>query len=952
MTDVSTWQTKDIEEVPIASEDEGSMECSQEQKERQQRVSYRSLSFPSARRPMFARQPVVDDLPPSSPIETESEGGDVEVQGRCASKREATATSYTSQEMWSAAGSIPATFLFDEHEASGREDGEVDDPTLRQEADEDDDEDDGGPGGDAHRERIGRFEDFLGKHTPVNGSSGYVTTPRKRSYAFSPVSEERNRAARKPRREEVEEDEEERGAGVRLPSIQELVGNPWRGHGSERTGSRRVYAPVHMSTLSREQQPPLLNMTYQSGANVSGKAPTPFSVGTVAPDARSNANGEAAGERAGTHYARSASRATSRTNPRLDGMDLDGRDDVEEDLLEARDLRRARIERNRRELEEIEERRLALQKALMDSEDEENRGRLPIPRSQWQGGYAPEMMRHGLREERRGRPAGRAVDDFDVRRQHRGTAAQNDEDEELREMDRASREKWSAIPNTKAWLYREERRAREQRGRAEGWAPPISEDRQDSPRAMVEDERTSRRGTEERSEARLSLRDRGRSREERDSQIWEERAVPEAWSPRHGQAYDDRLEQGPMTHGYGRAEGRESTPGRWPGMNESGAIPTAVARDAGAADTPVTVDDPHHDRWTIHFDDPEALLKGQSSDFIRVVWWGTEPTVIFTVYNYKYTKNDAISRHIEASVTSMTTVLTGETDFKVIPPDPEWRHQLQPRDLPFTWAIRGLSEAGAWEMVKARIITTKGVTILTHPRTLCNPRWVCGLVGFVRPDTEAIKKTVLTTLRSEYMIGRLTDMTRSNAMLRHIPEERRVAHILRSIEVRIAATGDGGYVSNIYITPPTDDMDIWREWAEELRSCRFNAFLCGAGVARRVFWCAGCRGVDHETENCTIPTMRGWKGPEAGTATHTRLQIAATARGGLGRGRGGMARGASRAGGSAGRIDGDPDYGEWRGQQPAGRGLAANGRGYGRGTVMARGARGAKRANWSTAMRP
>ncbi len=325
---------------------------------------------------------------------------------------------------------------------------------------------------------------------------------------------------------------------------------------------------------------------------------------------------------------------------------------------------------------------------------------------------------------------------------------------------RDGQSRWSAIPNTKAWLVREEQRAQENR--------------------QHEDNRPYRR-TEARSDVQRAVgppQGRPRSAVSHD---WRRAATYEPET--NTQNRDDGMQYDEEGMMYERTGWEEGAQGGFRGPGLGGAIPTVVAREEGVADAPVTVENPQDDKWAVHLEDPETLLKGLSADYIKVVWWGSDPTVIFTVYNYKYTENGAINRHIENTVTSMTTALTGETGFAVIPPDPDTRYRLQSRDLPFIWAIRGLSEAGAWEMVKIRVATSKGVTIITHPRSLTNPRWVCGLGGFLRPDGDAIKKTVLSSLCTDYMLGRLADLTRSNEALRHIPEARRVDHVLGSLQI-------------------------------------------------------------------------------------------------------------------------------------------------------------------------
>ncbi|RDX44822.1 hypothetical protein OH76DRAFT_1486835 [Lentinus brumalis] len=819
--------------------------------------------------PPTSEQSATDDsLPSSSPIESFSEDDEATARVRSQETRETTVASFSTADMWSAVGSAPSGYLFDEHESGPREEGEVDDTaaTVRSFSRGEHGGQDGGGEAEDARGRSGRWDayDFSSKHPHAIRQSGLVTTPRKRSWTGSLTSEEQNRPPRRPRRDEEEHADEER----RLPSISELVGNPWGSHGGGRGGRTSFLPPVYESTLRPDQRSPPLNMDYQSNANVSGKAPTPHYTSTVASAVGPHAKGAAAEERAGTFQPRTASRAASRLSEDTHAMDMDAASGYE--LLRSPELRRARQERDERELAELEERRRDLQAALREADEEDCQNPYPGNQRRWEGGYAPDKMRRGPGRMVDGVPRGKAVDGLRGAREesdHEDGSVQNRGSEWRDSMPPGDR--WSAIPNTKAWQFLEQRRAGERNNREDTRGSRYPDQRKSTARGQQEPMNNSTRADE---------RDRSRRATSR---------MPSE-EEQHGGNVNEYEERGELMDHEPAGWSEEVDGGRRTGPGVGGAIPTIVARDEGVADMPVVIEDPHNEKWTVHFEDPETLLRGQSADFVRVIWWESAPTVVFSVFNYKYTDNGAINRHIEAAVTNMTTILTGETGFFVVPPDPEPGRKLQSRELPFAWAIRGLSEAGAWEMVKVRIATSKGVTIMTYPRSLSNPRWVCGLEGFLRPDVASIKKAVLGVLRSEYMIGRLTDLTRSNGDLRHIPEDKRVEHVLRTLEIKMSATGEDAFIANVYIMPPTDDMDAWRDWAEEMRSCRFNSFLCGAGVARRVYWCAGCRGVDHEEYECAIPRMRGWKGPEAGAGSHTKLQIAGASRDNRldGRGRG------------------------------------------------------------------
>ncbi len=912
-------QTTELSDVPVASDDEETLRGSGElvgRDDAEQLVS----TTPSLPRPQAnARQGTSDDELPSSSIESWTDDGEHVEQGRHEEAREATADSYSSTAMWSAVGS-PGTYLFDENEAGPREEGEVAEAAAPQPDDELRDVQPTDEEREAHRLRVEKVDDLMSKHHPAHSSENYMTTPRKRSWSGSAVSEEKSRSARRPRRDDAGMD----SAGVRLPSISELVGNPWGSSGGDEYGLRnRAPAPVYASAPRQNQPSPLSNFAYHSEANVSGMPPTLHGVSTVASDARSRISRAATEEWAGRRNLCAAKRAAPRTSQSAaTAMDMD--EEEEGSLIGSPGLRRARRERDRRELEELEERRRALQQTLLDHPSDKSTSRRPH-QEHWRGGYAPEMI--GQRRDGQPHvPKKKAVDDLDDRSQepHGNSEEEDGEDGDAGKQPRHDR--WSAVPNTKAWQYLEEQRARERRAPATGRQPP-----RESTYAGMQPHSVD--GREVQPGADESAGGRSNAHGAENNTFWESRE-------RDGD--EDAMD-------YERASWTEEGAGGHYGPGFGGAIPTVVAREEAVTDMPVTVEDPQDERWAVHFDDPEALLRGQSANFIRIVWWGPKPTVVFSVYNYKYTENDEVNRHIETSVTSMTTMLTGESAFQVIPPDPERKQRLASRDLPFLWAIRGLSEAGAWEMTKVKIVTSKGVSIITHPRTLTNPRWVCSLMGFLRPDADAIRATVMGSLRSTYMLERLADLTRSSETLRHIPEARRVEYVLRSLKVKVTTTKKGAYVANLYILPPTDDMDAWREWAEELRTQRYNAFLCGAGVARPVFWCSGCRGVDHETEDCAIPKMKGWKGPEPGAGTHTRARFGEYSRG-AGR-ENGAAHGPTRGG--MHRWSGAQDeQSGWRTQPFFARGGGPQNRGNGRGQwARGRGGRGMRNPGWSPATR-
>ncbi|RDX45814.1 hypothetical protein OH76DRAFT_1485966 [Lentinus brumalis] len=390
---------------------------------------------------------------------------------------------------------------------------------------------------------------------------------------------------------------------------------------------------------------------------------------------------------------------------------------------------------------------------------------------------------------------------------------------------------FSAIPHTKAWEYRTNRHA----DRVDE-NPEDVDDRRTRPHHGGDDEASLYGDPRERSDGmhpgRTPRRQATSGRDERDGNAedpdWQDRRGVRArvYEDEARRDEDDQPRRG-RRHGewYRGAGGamdidEEEDECVWDGFEPEGAVPTAVARDPMAADFPVVLEDPANPKWCVHFDDPEALIMGQSADWIREIWKDTKPNVILSVYNYKYTDNGDINKLIEATVTKMTKLLTGETTFNVVPPDPERSYEIQRRELPFTWTIRGLTTGGARTMTNIRAASMNGLAFLTYPRAVRNPNWVCGLVGFLRPDINAISAAVLKVLRGEEMIQWLTSMTSRNAHLQAIPESRRVAHVISSLKVEMSKTDRGEDVANVYLIPPTDDMEEWHEAGMERKQSK------------------------------------------------------------------------------------------------------------------------------------
>ncbi len=777
-------------------------------------------------------------------------------QGTVTQDKEQRAQSYDSAMLWTAVGTptkhFQALAQFNDHEHAPFEDGEVEEqedigPPPNQEALRLEDAEEPYLGG-------GNLDNynFVGEHRRSLPIHDMEPTSRKRSFSGSAVSEEALRSARRPRVHR-----QETSPPLSLPSIREMIRNPWSGMGGEGPRSCNFSAGLPMST---PLQSPFLHKIspfhHDEQANVSGHAPTfrGSSVDTTSSAARrTEVNGE-------TRH-RSLSRMTSRSQAQSmevdEGSDADGRSLLEKPVASQR--------RDQGDHQPLGKGPRSLYDILQDQESHPERLHKRNHEDLWRGGYRPNVQADDTRTVR-----GASPDTLD-------------QEEGVPDEPSSRLSHFSALPNTKAWQYRQDKR---REGDARNY------------HAAALKERSEGHIAEDTSYA-LRAGGRGSSRECFDEEMEDDQ--------------DERVKEAEL---------------EWWQRKKTARLPTALMEEEDVEDVPKTIDHPHSDRWTVHLSDPEEWYAGMSKEWMKHVWLDEDPTVLFTVFNYKYTNNGEINRHIEGHVTAITTQLTGESDFHVVPPDPEWRRELSYRELPSIWAIRGLSEAAAWEMIRLRVISSRGVSIITHPKSIQNPSYVCGLAGFLRPDVKSTKLAVLSVLESDHMTERLAELVRSNERMEHLPYKKRVEKVIESLDVRFMETKEDGWVANVFITPPTDDPVEWRQWAEEMRSYDYNLFLNGKGRARRAFWCAGCRGVDHEEMACPFPKSRGWKGPMAGDRLHTKFWLPESARGrkpGRGRehGRGSMHRQANQ------HAIATTPVGRGRGNRGGAAGIGGGGRGAG-----------------------
>ncbi|KAI0715914.1 hypothetical protein C8T65DRAFT_738349 [Cerioporus squamosus] len=221
----------------------------------------------------------------------------------------------------------------------------------------------------------------------------------------------------------------------------------------------------------------------------------------------------------------------------------------------------------------------------------------------------------------------------------------------------------------------------------------------------------------------------------------------------------------------------------------------------------------------IHKDDPESNLRGMALEWMREVW--SDPPhadVLVEVYNYRYTEDDAANRRIAESLRWAFEHMTGESNFDVVPPETEDTGRRRARDLPTTWAVRGLTPRGTAIAVERGTWSFQTISFFAAPRATRMQNWLFALEGFLEPNEEKIRAAVLRVLHEEELQRWMLDMVASNPALSHMSATRALEDVLESLGVDVIQLGNGGTGSLTSAQDGTgalpsapDGSDMWHD---------------------------------------------------------------------------------------------------------------------------------------------
>lgn len=305
--------------------------------------------------------------------------------------------------------------------------------------------------------------------------------------------------------------------------------------------------------------------------------------------------------------------------------------------------------------------------------------------------------------------------------------------------------------------------------------------------------------------------------------------------------------------------------------DEIDGLPTCLTQDpADGGERPMPT--PAHLRIPlVHKDDPEMLLRGVSSNWIRAMWTKTlaKKAIPVYVYNYRYTDSVAYNRLVAKALRHAAATITGNHEVRAVPPEPEHEDDVR-GDEALLWALRDLTEDDAEVLLSRPVWSFAGITFFPVSKEVGPDRWVFSLEGFLDDDAAAIRDAVQRVLLEDENAEIIERLTRRNPDLRDMSSALRVRAIVSSVNVTTWTTSGDNVIANVFIRPPTRVTRLWRAWVARLRTRRYGNYVNGTGVVRWLSHCLGCRSTDHPTHLCPFPDLPGWNGPDAGSGSFTR----------------------------------------------------------------------------------
>ncbi|KAH9859089.1 hypothetical protein C2E23DRAFT_880467 [Lenzites betulinus] len=183
----------------------------------------------------------------------------------------------------------------------------------------------------------------------------------------------------------------------------------------------------------------------------------------------------------------------------------------------------------------------------------------------------------------------------------------------------------------------------------------------------------------------------------------------------------------------------------------------------------------------VHHARPESLTEDLAQRRVNDLWKHDQDRVVLLhVANVGY-PSPGQRTLMSVEITGLIRAFTGETDFVVVAPEPEWVEPPARRKAPRTWAVLGLSRTAASRVIMKHVLSSTWVTILAYERKLMIPRYLFTLAGFTNNYNDNIRTAILEAFASDPIYSSISRLVQSHPVLASLDPDDAVAEVLSTL---------------------------------------------------------------------------------------------------------------------------------------------------------------------------
>ncbi|KAI0720987.1 hypothetical protein C8T65DRAFT_735481 [Cerioporus squamosus] len=282
--------------------------------------------------------------------------------------------------------------------------------------------------------------------------------------------------------------------------------------------------------------------------------------------------------------------------------------------------------------------------------------------------------------------------------------------------------------------------------------------------------------------------------------------------------------------------------------------------------TPFTVL-PESGAPTMHFDDPEFLLKGLAQERNHVIFRQPQSSIALArIFNGGVPRANNV-KAMSDSLGDTVHAITGARDFIIVPPAQAWGQELSLQDQPQTWIILRLRPEHTRRLVSQMLWSSHKITIMVFNRDVKFGRFI-GRVGYYTHNIDNdIENSIRNAFSGPLILPSIRSLIASHPSIAADDIDPTVQRVLASLRVKVVEYPNGNITANVFCDSPAGTVEQWRTWVAYVRTVPLWSDLNPTGTFLRPIRCAGCAGADHPTFLCPFALLPGWNGPSPGAAT-------------------------------------------------------------------------------------